>query len=492
MIDKELSGLKKDLPEYNIDNYKSGIYTKYNNKKNIRKIYFPKIAFVSIVLIMFISIIGLSTYAIKVEAQEYQNAVDFFEANELSLAGLTRYEIKEIYKDITTNKFEYKKTGEVIVESIKSKVPGYSIEIDNASSNELITVWELWDKLRKQEENPITGVYYEYDSYIVENDNHTLDCTKYIFTKYEDGKECWNLDIYYRIDGYIEKDNYLLVYGNQLFDYSTEYGEKTFITKVSADGKIIWQQEFDDSIRIYDISLNSNDSITAFINKSRQFTYLKIYNLNPDGVIIDSFENYFQDYQVENVVKLEDYYLVYLKDRNLNTKFVKINFDGSLEYEITYHDEKYRYFFTDMIELNGEVYLSAYALPYFDDTIYGWGEIKGILDTIRKLEKKHETVTDEYVLDLFKNHYKAVLLICDKNSGNLKTFYSVDSAIGSNFILENNNLIWNVEYFESMMYSPATSSFTFGGVTQVYNYMYDEKGHFVGINKTDELRVFRR
>ena len=149
MIDKELSELKKDLPEYNIDNYKSGIYTKYNNKKNTRKIYFPKIAFVSIVLIMFISIIGLSTYAIKVEAQEYQNAVEFFEANELSLNGLTRYEIKEIYKDITTNKFEYKKTGEVIVESIKSKVPGYSIEIDNVSSNELISVWELWDEIRK-------------------------------------------------------------------------------------------------------------------------------------------------------------------------------------------------------------------------------------------------------------------------------------------------------------------------------------------------------
>ena len=42
------------------------------------------------------------------------------------------------------------------------------------------------------------------------------------------------------------------------------------------------------------------------------------------------------------------------------------------------------------------------------------------------------------------------------------------------------------------MYSPATSSFTFGGVTRVYNYMYDEKGQFVGVNKKDELRVFRR
>ena len=145
-----------------------------------------------------------------------------------------------------------------------------------------------------------------------------------------------------------------------------------------------------------------------------------------------------------------------------------------------------------MIEFEGQIYLSAYSIPYIEDTQWGRGEIRDILDIVYKLEEKHETVTDEYVLDLFKSHYKAVLFICDNNTSDLKTFYSVDFAIGSNFILENNNLIWNVEYFESMMYSPMTSSFTFGGVTRVYNYMYDEKGQFVGVNKTDELRVFRR
>lgn len=492
MIDKDLSKLKNDLPEYNIDDYKSGIYQKYTNKKNTRKIYFPKVAFVSIVLIMFISIIGLSTYAIKVEAKEYQSAIEFFEANELSLDGLTRYEIKEIYKDITTNKFEYKKTGEVIVESIKSKVPGYSIEIDKTSSSELNSVWELWEKLRKEEQNTIKGVYYMYDSYRIINDDQTSDWTKYIFTKYEDGKECWNLDIYYSIDGYIEKDDYLIVYGSQLLYYSTEFAKKTYITKVTTDGLIIWQQEFEDSDRFYRIIINDDDSLIAFTNKTANLSNLKIYNLNQNGVILDSFENYFKDYQVENVVKLKEYYLIYLEDRNLNTKFAKINFDGSLESEISYHDEKYRYFFTDMIEFEGQVYLSAYAIPYIEDTYYGRGEIRDILDTIDKLEQKYETITDEYVLSLFKNHYEAVLFICDKNSGDLKTLYSVDSVIGSNFIIENNNLIWNVEYFESMMYSPATSSFTFGGVTQVYNYMYNKKGQFIGVNKTDELRVFRR
>ena len=33
MIDKELSELKNDIPEYNIDEYKNEIYNKYNNTK---------------------------------------------------------------------------------------------------------------------------------------------------------------------------------------------------------------------------------------------------------------------------------------------------------------------------------------------------------------------------------------------------------------------------------------------------------------------------
>lgn len=488
MIDKNLSKLKNDLPDYNIDNYKNGIFQKYNSKKNSKIFHFSKMAFASIVLIMFIFIVGLSTYAIKVDAKEYKNAVEFFEANELSLEGLTRYEIKEIYTDITTNKFKYQKTGGVIVESIKSKLPGYSIEIENISSSELNCVWELWAKLRKQ--NDISEVYYDYVPYMVEDNNHILEYTKYIFTKYESGKECWNLDIYYSIRGYIEKDDCLFVYGNQLSYYSTEDVEKTYITKVSSDGEIIWQQEFKDSNRFYKIIVNSDNSLTAFTNRTAHSSYLKIYNLNSNGDIIKSSENYFKDYSVENVVKLKEYYLVYLEDREYNTKFEKIDFDGVVEAEFSYQDEKYRYFFTDMIEFDNQVYLSAYAVPYFDEPLNWGGEIKSLLDILNEMD--YDTITDEYVLNLFKDHYKAVLFICDKNNGDLKTFYTVDSAMGSNFLIENGNLIWNVEYFENMAYSVATSSFTFGGVTRVYNYMYDEKGRFIGVNKTDDLRIFRK
>ena len=54
MIDKELSELKNDIPDIDIKNFKSGIYQKCNNKETTRKIYFPKVAFVSIVVLLAI------------------------------------------------------------------------------------------------------------------------------------------------------------------------------------------------------------------------------------------------------------------------------------------------------------------------------------------------------------------------------------------------------------------------------------------------------
>ena len=43
-----------------------------------------------------------------------------------------------------------------------------------------------------------------------------------------------------------------------------------------------------------------------------------------------------------------------------------------------------------------------------------------------------------------------------------------------------------------MGYSPFTSSFTFGGVTQVYNYIFDKDGKFLNASETEINRMFRR
>ena len=50
------------------------------------------------------------SFAVVAEAKEYKAAVQFFNDYGMSTEGLTRGEIKEVYRDITTKSFTYSKT----------------------------------------------------------------------------------------------------------------------------------------------------------------------------------------------------------------------------------------------------------------------------------------------------------------------------------------------------------------------------------------------
>jgi len=82
-------------------------------------------------LVLLISTVsGLTIYA---EAKEYKAAISFFNEYSLTTEGLSRGEIKSIYRDITTNSFSYGKTAEVLQKS----VGGYEIFQDNPTPEDL-------------------------------------------------------------------------------------------------------------------------------------------------------------------------------------------------------------------------------------------------------------------------------------------------------------------------------------------------------------------
>ena len=83
-------------------------------------------------------VIGSATVAFAAEAREYKKAVAFFEENDLSTEGLSRSEIKAVYRDITTNSFTYGKTAEVL----QKAVPGWEIEQGEPTPEELAALWD--------------------------------------------------------------------------------------------------------------------------------------------------------------------------------------------------------------------------------------------------------------------------------------------------------------------------------------------------------------
>ena len=61
---------------------------------------------------------GVAFGALAAEAKEYTAAAAFFADNGLSMEGLSRADVKAVYRDINTERFTYDKTAEVIQRAV--------------------------------------------------------------------------------------------------------------------------------------------------------------------------------------------------------------------------------------------------------------------------------------------------------------------------------------------------------------------------------------
>ena len=101
-------------------------------------------------------IVSLTGGILVAEAKEYNAAVDFFEENGLSTEGLSRSDVKAVYRDITSQHFTYDKTAEVI----ERAVPGLEISQREPTPEELAALWDrnVWRNTRSE-----TGFSYRMD-----------------------------------------------------------------------------------------------------------------------------------------------------------------------------------------------------------------------------------------------------------------------------------------------------------------------------------------
>src|SRR5690554_6154096 len=93
---------------------------------------------VAVCTIFVLLIAGFSTYAIAADIREYNEAVTFFLENDLPMEGLSRGEIKKVFRDIRTGTFTYDKTAEVIEKSIiEGSIGGYEIFQEDPTPQDL-------------------------------------------------------------------------------------------------------------------------------------------------------------------------------------------------------------------------------------------------------------------------------------------------------------------------------------------------------------------
>lgn len=160
----------------------------------------------------------------------------------------------------------------------------------------------------------------------------------------------------------------------------------------------------------------------------------------------------------------------------------------------SYGDEDSYYYITDMIEYNGNIYLSAYAVPRLaneDQSAGGRYEIAGVLNYL--FDNNIWEISSDELTPMVRDNYTAMLLVCEPNAGKPQEYYSVNGSLGGKLsVSDTGNLLWDVESITSTFFSPATSSFTIGGTSYVFRYTFDTSGMLISQEKTGEVVNYRR
>ncbi len=431
-----------------------------------------------------------SVFAAAAEAKEYRAAVDFFEKNSLSAEGLTRSEIKKVYRDIAAGRFTYGKTAEVITNS----VPGYELPAPEVLSPE--TLEALLETIRNVWAQKLPGTGYGYKTDCVYKEDPALGfetLEKSTVECYKDGVLLWTADFdAFSVEGCAHTAQGTAVWGRGYAggDLIMNYG---LLANVDEAGNVRWVKQVRNGF--------TNEYVCAVLDGgSGTFAVISRGNLNTlcfgsydkNGNPLSVTKTEIGNVGILRAARLGDGYLVQLRnsfDLEKN-RIVKLDAAGNLTDSFTYTADDCDYYITDMTEFGGRVYLSAYAVPKQTDE-GGRHEIADILDHI--FQSENWEISPEELTPLVRDNYTAVLLLCDPAGGEPRTFYEVKGALGGKMrITDAGNLEWDAEAIESTFFSPATSSFTIGGTCRVVRYTFAESGSLVKQENTDETVGYRR
>ena len=436
---------------------------------------------------------GITAGTVSAEAKEYEKAAAFFEENGLSSEGLSRAELKAVYRDITTKHFTYGKTAEVL----RKSVGGFEIEQDEPTPEELQAAWDrnVWRQTVSRR-----GYSYEVE---VENrhsdhwETEALDKT--ILKCHKDGTLLWTAEfpnVY--VSGYFHMEGGTVVWGT----WSAFAAQSThaWVSFVDDSGKKTWRTTtLANDCKNYEViaTVVDNGDGTIEVISHYDYKYIALNRFDRDGKVLSVRTIETDNYSVKNAARIGSGYLLSMGkwDMNETNLLWKVDEDGNVldQYSITSDDCVY--FITDMAEFGGRIYLSCYSVPKQSDQYGRLQEIEGILKKIQERVKGQISwdVPSEELTAMLRENYTAVLFRCDPDGGSPENFYSVKGSLGGRLYVDGAGYLeWDTESITSSFYSPATSSFTLGGNCKVFQYDFDTSGSLVHQEDTGETGPYRR
>lgn len=435
---------------------------------------------------------------VSVEAMEYRDAIQFFNEYGLPTDGLSRGEIKAVYRDITTKSFTYSKTAEVIADSLSSdQIRGYEIQQDDPTPEDIERLWNYKNYNDRFSGSNSGGIHYDYHSEYKEDPQLGFEVhDKSLFEKYDGEKLLWRISITeFSVSGFSTVSDGVIAYG-ETPSWSSSQRTYAWMAKIDANGNILWKKMmangFDDEY-IAEILENEDGSYTVISRGDFKYFCYSQYSAEGEKTYFKKTE--IGNYGIWNVARLGDGFIVQLGSYLTNeySKIVKLDREGNITESFSYDSEDAYYYVTDMIEYNGKIYLSAYCVPKLEEAqSYGSRyEIAAVLDYL--FSSGIWEISSEELTPMVRDNYTAMLLVCEPNAGTPQEFYSVKGSLGGKLSLSDSGMLfWNVESITTTLFSPATSAFTIGGTSTVFQYCFDASGALISQEKTDEVVDYYR
>lgn len=427
--------------------------------------------------------------AAALEAREYRAAVEFFDAYALPTDALSRSEIKAVYRDITSGSFSLDKTGEIILREVGEPIAGQTITPSaieaawNARNSVSIAVTPTKDEYR-----------FEVTEYMDETRGFLME--DYTLARRYDGENVlWEVKLDdFNVDGYIPVEGGILVWGHT-FTWSSIQPRRARVALITEDGALAWEKSHDRYQNdMPSAAVADGDRLVVFGRGNFVDLTVTVYDYAGNELLYAAHT--VGNYGIRQAVKLGDGYLVRLSHNQTGDKLIKLDRDGALLDTLTYTADNTSYVITDMLELDGRLYLSAYAFPAPDGgDAQGRSELTPVFDYLFHAPDggMRWDITAEELVPMLRAQYTAVLFLCDPESGEPERFYAVDGALGGELAADaDGRLCWDTQHFTDAYFSPATSAFTIAATCSILRYTFAPDGTLLGETDTGETAGYWR
>ncbi len=427
------------------------------------------------------------------EQNEYNSAVRFFDLNNLDTAGLSRDDIKRVYRDMTTESFSRDESAELLLQNSDNKeiyatgkstdrVEGLNISIMNSANNADI--------------GTIEQLYGRYPSDDAVGHGNIPDKTMYFvgdeLEKTAASETVWRTKLPHCYEDYYISNGKALIWGSYIYDTKHDYMHTSVALIDDSNGKLLWEKTLDTKYNFDEdavATINDNGYIgmltLATDDRFSEEKMLVFRELDDSGEIVTEQEQEQSIIFNNRITALSDGWLAEvsysLPQDSLADRLIKLSPAGEIQAVWALEDaDDTEYEVVAMTEYDGKIYLSVQARWYgsqlYDDLVWDDPSDSGFTDTLR---------------DTAREVFSSVLFVCDPDSGKPEEFYSVGGTMpGSLSVDDGGCLVWHVGRIVKCGYCPYASSFTFYGFTRRYDYTFDSDNNKLKEEKTDIFNSF--